>query len=309
MAGLQHFKMTRIAPTPSGYLHLGNLFSFALTAALAHESGAGTRLRIDDLDAERTGKPYLEDIFETLAFMNIRWTHGPRNLNDFEQHYRQQLRLPLYEKTLQELRDRGLVYACDCSRSKILAQDARGWYPGTCRHKGLSLDTPGLSWRLHTEGAIVINMRQLNGVAHLPLPAGIRDVVIRKKDGFPAYQVVSLVNDEQDGTDLVVRGADLLPSSLVQLYLASLLGVEQFTQTTFVHHRLFSDEQRRKLSKSAGAYSVKAMRGAGLDATEVYKKMGEALNLKTRIQGWEDLCSLLRNDAERELLLEPLNPR
>ncbi|HWB90453.1 MAG TPA: glutamate--tRNA ligase family protein, partial [Puia sp.] len=105
------FKLTRIAPTPSGFLHLGNVFSFSLTAALARRTGAEILLRIDDLDRERVQRDYLQDIFDTLTFMQIPWDQGPRNVDDFEREYSQVHRLPLYRAALARLREAGAVYA------------------------------------------------------------------------------------------------------------------------------------------------------------------------------------------------------
>src|SRR5688572_26651686 len=122
------FKRTRIAPTPSGFLHLGNVFSFALTAAIARKTGAKIFLRIDDLDQERCEKRYVQDIFDTLDFMEIPWDEGPRNAREFEADYSQLQRLPLYEKVLHELVDFGLVYACRCTRTEISRTNGEGFY-------------------------------------------------------------------------------------------------------------------------------------------------------------------------------------
>ncbi len=116
-----HFNRTRIAPTPSGYLHLGNVLSFALTATLAEQYGARILLRIDDLDRQRAQPAYIQDIFDTLEFLELPWHEGPRSVEEFEQQYSQVHRLPLYRQALEELKDKGAVFACDCSRSQMLA--------------------------------------------------------------------------------------------------------------------------------------------------------------------------------------------
>src|ERR1700722_17238392 len=102
---MERFNRTRIAPTPSGYLHLGNVLSFALTAALARRTGAGILLRIDDLDRGRVSKDYVEDIFETLRFLEIPWDEGPRDFIDYQRVYTQLRRMQLYQEALQQLRD------------------------------------------------------------------------------------------------------------------------------------------------------------------------------------------------------------
>src|SRR6185312_6440352 len=106
--GKMHFKKTRIAPTPSGFLHLGNAYSFALTAALAGKYGARILLRIDDLDRERVQKQYVQDIFDTLNFLEIPWHEGPRNMDEYEKQYSQIHRLDLYRQTLDMLQQQSL---------------------------------------------------------------------------------------------------------------------------------------------------------------------------------------------------------
>src|ERR1700761_4059345 len=101
------FKKTRIAPTPSGFLHLGNILSFAITAALAAQSNAKILLRIDDFDRERTNKLYIQDIFDTLNFLEIPYHEGPRNMHEYETEYSQIHRMPLYTAALQQLRNNG----------------------------------------------------------------------------------------------------------------------------------------------------------------------------------------------------------
>src|SRR5580700_2367777 len=150
---MERFNRTRIAPTPSGYLHLGNVLSFALTAGLARRSGASILLRIDDLDRDRLNREYVEDIFETLNFLGIPWDEGPRDVGEFERAWSQVHRLGMYGEALERLRMSGKVFACDCSRSKILRESPEGVYLGICREKGMSLDTEGCSWRVKTGGA------------------------------------------------------------------------------------------------------------------------------------------------------------
>lgn len=92
------FNKTRLAPTPSGFLHLGNIYSFALTAALARKTKSKILLRIDDADRERTNKRYVQDIFDTLDFLGIPWDEGPRNIKEYEQEYSQVHRMDIYTK-------------------------------------------------------------------------------------------------------------------------------------------------------------------------------------------------------------------
>src|SRR5690554_2173618 len=147
------FKKTRIAPTPSGYLHLGNVLSFAITAVLAKQSGARVMLRIDDLDRARVRPAYLADIFDTLTYLNIPWDEGPADYAAYESTYSQVHRLELYFDALARLRGQGAVFACDCSRGMLLRNHPAGAYTGRCKQRGLPLDGEGYCWRIDTDKA------------------------------------------------------------------------------------------------------------------------------------------------------------
>lgn len=255
---------TRIAPTPSGHLHAGNAASFLLTRLLADRYGARLRLRIDDLDADRTRTAYLEDIFETLHWLGISWEDGPRDVTDHVTNCSQRLRIPVYTTLLNELRHRGHLYGCSCSRRTIALQGGHGRYPGTCRDRGLDLDRPGIAWRLRVPQGTRIDIPPLLGLGErVQLDAAMGDPVLRRADGHPAYQVASLADDVDHGITFIVRGVDLLPSTACQLYMARLLGLGPFLNVRFAHHDLLTDEVGVKLSKSAGATSVCALRQRG----------------------------------------------
>jgi glutamyl-tRNA synthetase len=265
---------TRIAPTPSGYLHLGNALSFAITASLAKRTGAGILLRIDDLDQQRARREFVQDIFDTLRFLGIKWHEGPYNYPDYETTYKQALRMELYQKALQQLRDGGHLFACTCSRTQVLQTSPDGAYPGICCEKNISLDTPGVCWRLHTNTLQELRVRNLDSsVTVARLPIGMQSFVVRRKDGAPAYQLASLIDDIYFGVDLVVRGADLWPSTLAQLFLASLLQLPAFPEAYFYHHAVLNDTNGRKLSKSDGAESVRHLRTTGRKPSDIYALM------------------------------------
>lgn len=267
----RRFTKTRIAPTPSGFLHLGNILSFHITAGLAQKTGAGILLRIDDLDRERADKAYVQDIFDTLHFLDIPWTEGPKDIHEFEAVYSQVHRMEIYRKALQQLKDGGHLFACTCSRAQVLRDNPDGVYPGTCRNKAIPLDTKNASWRLRTTTDKVLSVKTLEGTTlKTSLPAAMQDFVVRKKDGFPAYQLTSVSDDVYYGIDLIVRGEDLWPSTLAQLYLASILGQDAFLNSTFYHHSLLEESPGKKLSKSAGATSVQYLRKEGKTAADIY---------------------------------------
>jgi len=271
------YKLTRIAPTPSGYLHLGNVFSFALTAGIARRAGASILLRIDDLDRERVQRGYLEDIFETLRFLEIPWDIGARDTEEFFASFSQVHRLSLYSEALARLRAAGAVFGCSCSRAEVLRLSAEGVYPGTCRERGLSLDAGEVAWRLRTEDDAVLRVNSFPaGEIEARLPAEMRDFVVRKKDGFPAYQLSSVVDDLHYGVDLIVRGQDLWASTLAQLYLSYPLDAAVFRDIRFYHHPLLTSPLGEKLSKSAGATSIQYLRKRGLKAADVYAMIARA---------------------------------
>lgn len=274
-------RLTRLAPTPSGFLHVGNLLSFAATYALADHFQAGILLRIDDLDRERLRPEYLADIFDTLHYLNIPHHRGPLNPGEFSTQWSQALRMQDYNRFLTTLRENGHLFACDCSRAQLVD----GAYPGTCRHKNIPLDTPGVAWRLRTDPRARIAMRSPGQErTFMTLPPDMHDFVVRKKNGDPAYQLASVVDDLLFGVDLVVRGIDLLPSTLGQIYLASLLPFNAFPHLLFWHHPLLEGPSGGKLSKSAGDTSIRYMREQGLTPADICTATAQMIDPAARPQ-------------------------
>ena len=293
MDKMPSFKKTRIAPTPSGYLHLGNVLSFALTAALARQTGAGILLRIDDLDKGRVSRDYVEDIFDTLSFLGIPWDEGPRSFSEYEREYTQLHRMDLYGEALRQLREKGKLFACTCSRTQVLRDSPHGGYMGRCRDKGIPLDTEGCNWRISTEAAELV-VKGIAGMAggeevRAALPAEMTDFVVRKRDGYPAYQLTSVIDDLHYGIDLVVRGEDLWDSTLAQQFLARELGRDEFSAIHFYHHLLVMDSGSEKLSKSAGATSVRWLREHGCQPADVYTMILRMLKMDFKAGSWEEL--------------------
>jgi len=256
-----HFSKTRIAPTPSGYLHLGNAYSFALTAQLAKQYDFKILLRIDDLDRGRVNADYVQDVFDTLNFLNIGYDEGPRNLQEYESEWSQVHRMNIYQTYLDQLREDKLVYACICSRTQITAC--------ACRNKNLPLNTPEANWRLMTDNKNVTIKTLNDGLVTAALPEDMYNFVVRKKDGYPAYQLASLADDLHFGVDFIVRGQDLWASTIAQCYLAKILGKTDFQDITFHHHSLLMESGDKKLSKSDGATSIKYLREHGKTAEDV----------------------------------------
>ncbi|MCC7501399.1 MAG: hypothetical protein IT229_02650 [Flavobacteriales bacterium] len=261
---------TRIAPTPSGLLHVGNGAAFVLTWKLARAAGGRILLRIDDLDAERARPNYVEDIFRSLEWLGIDWDEGPTGPDDFDANWSQHLRLDRYAELLNKLSNAGLLYACSCTRSTMANC--------TCRGNGLPLDTPYTLWRLSLVGGGPAPMKKWpSGSELVHAHALTPDPVVRQRNGRPAYQVASLADDLIGAIDLIVRGQDLLPSTACQLYMAKCLGENGFAQASFIHHALMTDISGAKLSKSAGAASLSEMRSSGTDPQVVHQQADRLL--------------------------------
>jgi glutamyl/glutaminyl-tRNA synthetase len=288
----QKFVKTRIAPTPSGYLHAGNALSFILTKVLAEKTGAKILLRIDDLDQERVRKEYVQDIFDTLDFLGIEWHEGPRDYEDYKNHYSQTHRMDHYTNALQKLLEKNAVFSCTCSRSML-----DGTYHGQCRSETTSLHSAGNNWRMITENVPAIKINTLQGPHSKEIPPQMHSFIVRKKDGRAAYQLSSIVDDLHFGVDLVVRGEDLWPSTIAQVYLSHVLQQPQFAATTFYHHHLLHDK-KGKLSKSAGSLSIQELRKQHKKPADIYRLIARESGIQENISTEKELVErLLRMPA------------
>ncbi|MDP2187538.1 MAG: glutamate--tRNA ligase family protein [Sphingobacteriaceae bacterium] len=277
---------TRLAPTPSGFLHLGNVFAFLVTAVEAKRRGLELRLRIDDLDRTRFRQAYLEDVFAVLEVLGIDWQHGPHSATEFIADYRQELRLSLYENYLERLRATGQVYACGCSRAEMAAH---GHNSAACLAQKLPLDDPGYAWRLRLERGTTVCLFDFEGQSKLEvLGKEVVDPVVRRKQerpgaaALPAYHLACVADDVLYGTTHVVRGVDLYESSLIQRYMAEILQEKGFLELRFLHHDLVQGPTGQKLSKSAGDAKAHSLLDAYPDSGPLYGALGTALgaNLK-----------------------------
>ena len=234
--------VSRLAPTPSGYLHLGNAVNFVLTWLLTRQAAGTLHLRIDDLDRARLRPAYLENIFRVIDWLGIDYDHGPSGPDDFLCHHSQLLHLPEYNAALRRLALRsGLVQASQ--RTRTGGPDSP-----------VPLETPGAAWRAQVPaGTVVSFVDGWQGATSVPLNTLMPDFVVRKKDGVAAYQLASVIDDLRLGTNLIVRGLDLQPSTAAQLWLAGQLSETaafNAVRMHFFHHPLLTDAVGQKLSKS-----------------------------------------------------------
>jgi len=276
MTAAGHAVRSRIAPTPSGLLHIGNGVNFAITWTLVRAAGGTLKLRIDDADSGRTRPEFVEDIFRQLDWLGIDWDEGPSGVDDFFRNHSQLLRRGRYLELLSALRRAGAVYPCSCSRKEIRAVAASGVYPGICRRAPRRGDGP-FALRVRVADSATV---EVDGVA-VPLARKMGDFVLWRKDDLPAYQLASLADDIDDRISLIVRGADLVESSAAQLYLATLLGESGagFRAAVFHHHPLVLGNGGEKLSKSKGALTLAAMREGGASPARVWRLAASILGV------------------------------
>ena len=277
----------RLAPTPSGYLHLGNAVNFVLTWLLVRRAGGTLHLRIDDLDRARLRRPYLESVFRVIDWLGLDYDGGPSGPEDFLRHHSQLLYLPAYNRVLRRLAQRpGLLYGSQRSRSGAAAE-------------AVPLATPGAAWRARVPADTIIGLADgWQGSVKVPLAAALADFIVRKKDGVAAYQLASVVDDLRLGTTLIVRGLDLLPSTAAQLWLAAQLPETQAFRVARVqlyHHGLLTDAAGNKLSKSTQAQGEQGVLALGTPGP-VYAAVARLLALPAA--AGESLASLQAAFAE-----------
>jgi glutamyl/glutaminyl-tRNA synthetase len=247
--------ITRFAPAPTGFLHLGHVVNAMHVWNAARSSGPDGRvlLRIEDHDRRRSRKEYEDAILDDLAWLGFT-ADGPL--------VRQSERYDIYEAALDSLRRRGLVYACACSRADL--EDGR--YPGTCADKHLA-EASGLGLRIRLEPSVE-RFEDLRLGAQTQQPsAQCGDLLARDREGNWTYQFAVVVDDWKQGVNLVVRGEDLLDSTGRQIQLARLLGRRE--PPRFLHHELLMKSATQKLSKSDGDTGVRDLRAKGWSREQV----------------------------------------
>ncbi len=257
--------VTRFAPSPTGRLHLGHAYSAVVGHAGARQTGGRFLLRIEDLDPTRSRPEFVAGIEEDLRWLGLDWDAEPMVQSQRTQHY---------AAALEQLRDHGLVYPCFCTRADIAASltaphgDAGSSYPGTCR--GLPDDaerrasTPHC-WRLDAKEALEaagLPGWDEDGRAFDAVESDIGDAILARKDAPASYHLSCVVDDAASGVTLVVRGADLRPSTPIQRLLQELLGLPA---PSYLHHPLVTHADGRRLAKRDLAPTLAAMREAGVE--------------------------------------------
>ncbi len=246
----------RFAPSPSGRMHLGNIFC-ALLCWLSIRSGRGELiLRIEDLDIHRCTRQNADMLMEDLQWLGLDWDYGPGMAQDFAPYYQSE-RYEHYKKAVEKLSDMGKVYPCYCSRAEIQAasaphlSDGNVVYGGQCRELTLGqqaekakLKTPAL--RMHMPDITVDFTDRVYGHMAENLACECGDIILRRADGVYAYQLAVVADDIAMGVTEVVRGRDLLSSVARQQYLCRQLGAKP---PSYAHVPLLIAPDGRRLSK------------------------------------------------------------
>jgi len=291
---------TRLAPTPSGYAHIGNAANFVLCWLFARAQGGEVVLRIEDVDRARSRPEFVEALFADLAWLGLDWDLGPAGPDDSESPYVQSssVRQARYREILEDWKARGICYPCGCTRRDLaLASpqvqhltEAPGFgrpYPGTCRHRHPDEAGPHDAWRLHLPQEPDAFTDLWGGRQELSNLQECGDPVLARADGCFAYHLAVCADDTDQGITHVLRGEDLLPWSHLHRHIFTLLGGNP---PSFGHHPLLGDADGMRLSKSAGAESLGALRRFGTHPEEVLGRILPVLHpeLKRR----EDAISL-----------------
>ncbi len=266
----------RLAPSPTGLLHLGHARTFLTAARRAAERQGTLVLRNEDLDPQRSRSEFVAAMIEDLGWLGIRWSEGPDCGGPYRP-YSQSERRGLYVKAWRKLRDSGAIYPCTCSR-KDLANSASApndtddepLYPGRCRSRtdGIEHAQPaGVNWRFRVPDGERVAFTDLNlGPQSYVAGQDFGDFLIWRRDDVPAYQLAVVVDDAAMQITEVVRGADLLKSTARQLLLIRAL---EYATPEYFHCELLRDGSGKRMAKRHDALSIRHLREGGRSAAEV----------------------------------------
>jgi glutamyl-tRNA synthetase len=274
----------RLAPSPTGLLHVGHARTFWIAAQRAKEREGTLILRNEDLDPQRSRAEFAQAMIEDLHWLGIRWGEGP-DCGGVYGPYAQSERRAYHLEAWRRLREGEFIYPCVCSR-KDLAQaasapnegdadsDNEPVYPGTCRGRdvGAIAEPAGVNWRFRVPDGEAIEFRDLNlGAQRYVAGLDFGDFLVWRRDDVPAYQLAVVADDALMRITEVVRGADLLKSTARQLLLMRALGL---AAPDYFHCELVRDAAGVRLAKRHDALSVRHLRESGIAPEKVLELAG-----------------------------------
>lgn len=258
----------RFAPSPTGRMHLGNLYAALMSWLSVRRRGGRWILRIEDLDPQRSRLEYARQIEDDLRWLGLDWDEGGVDSRGPNGPYVQSLRSDFYREALSRLNETGLTYPCYCTRAELHApsaphaSDGRFIYPGTCRPPhlaGRAIPNRKPSTRIIVPDRQITFTDLICGPQSVNLAREIGDFILRRADGAWAYQLAVVTDDALMGVTEVMRGDDLLTSAAQQIYLYELLG---YQPPEFAHIPLMLNEQGIRLSKRDTSLSMEALRAS-----------------------------------------------
>ncbi len=272
--------VTRFAPSPTGYLHLGHVAHMLYVWGLARKEGGQVLLRIEDHDNSRCRPEYEQAILEDMHWLGLVPDGGFTGAKP--DPFRQSDNAPRYEAALELLKQQHHIYACNCSRADLVRRQQNVFfgdempYDGYCRNLGLPLG-PGHGIRLELEDAAIEFEDGILGKRQQQPARQCGDLLLKDRHGNWTYQFAVTVDDMQQGISLIVRGQDLVESTGRQIMLGQMLG--RAVPAVFIHHPLVLDEGGYKLSKRVHSESIRGMRLAGIMPQGLLGRAAHAVGL------------------------------
>jgi glutamyl-tRNA synthetase len=277
--------LTRLAPSPTGALHLGNARTFLVNWALARQRGWRIAMRIEDLDGPRVKPEAAAEAIDVLSWLGLDRDEGPT----YQRHD-----LAPYRAALETLAAQGAIYPCRCTRREIEAAalsaphlgDHELRYPGTCRpgqimpYPPKALDDPTTAWRLRVPDGVTTFTDAFVGVHEHDIQATTGDFLVATKEGLPSYQLAVVIDDARQHVTHIVRGDDLLASTHRQRILQQFLGLPPIDQ--YIHLPLVVGADGRRLAKRHGDTRIGYYRNLGVTSERIFGLLGQWCGLDAR---------------------------
>ncbi len=277
----------RFAPSPTGRMHLGNLWVAILSYLSTRRQKGQFVIRIEDIDRQRSKQEFSELMLDDLEWLGFEWDEGPRVSNNDKQYY-QSYRGHYYESQLNEWSSKDIIYPCYCNRSRlqtIMSAPHFGElipiYDGRCRDAGVKIfneiahkKVP--SYRLKVKSCLIEYIDFWQGLVSVHIEEGLHDFILKRSDGMYAYHLASVLDDIAMGITEVLRGCDLLEPTVFQIYLYQLLGKKV---PVYKHAPLLMDTHGHRLSKRQQSITIQELRQMGYSSHQIIGLLVEKTKL------------------------------